>query len=364
MSEKRDLWVPLVLLLGGIGLLVWHASDEAGNTTLGVLAAIVGVLGAAACLPLRIKRGQGRVLAFGLGVLLILIALAPPTARTLPNVVAFAVAALAFLAPLRQADIRTRAILLAAAGVMAMLAVLSAMGVAPGHLVWLFVSGALYLVVQVLSTREREEEAPPPGPRVCVFGGSFDPFHRGHRMLAEAALRANDRLLVVVAGSAPHKFMGEEETGPVQTPFHHRVAMTRLGVERLPRTEVLEMEGKRVGPSYTVDTLDVLVRSHAPGTRFRLLLGADMLEDFVNWRDWQRILGMATLMVAARPGHQLEKPAALEDAGAEVLVLDVTPDETSSTALRTAIARGESVGNRLSAQVARYVQDHGLYVGA
>ncbi|MDJ0522890.1 MAG: nicotinate-nicotinamide nucleotide adenylyltransferase, partial [Planctomycetota bacterium] len=176
-----------------------------------------------------------------------------------------------------------------------------------------------------------------------------------------AALRVNDRLLVVVAGAAPHKFAGEDGQVPDRTPFHHRVAMTRLGVEGLPRTEVLELEGRRAGPSYTVDTLDVLVRSHAPGTRFRLLVGADMYADFPNWKDWETILERVTLLVARRPGHELETPPELEERGAAVLGLEAPEVAVSSSGIRAAVQRGEEPGEGVSPAIRGYIRDHGLY---
>ncbi len=361
MSEKRDLWVPALLALAGLGLLIWHMAGS-GSTPIGIAALVVGIVGALYCLPLRLRDGQTRMILHGIGVLFLLACLRPGLPRTPPVILAHLLAAGAFLLPLPRATVQLRATMLGAGGFFALLGMLAAMGVMPHGLIWLFLAGALFMCVQVWNTRVRLEEEPTPGQTVCVYGGTFDPFHRGHRMLAEAALRANERLLIVVAGSAPHKFMGE--AGDVErTAFHHRVAMTRIGVERMPRTEVLEMEGKRGGPSYTVDTLEVLRRSHPPGTQFRLLVGADMLQDFPNWREWRRIAQMASLLVAARPGHPLERPAQLEESEVEILVLDVEPNPVSSTAIRAAITSGRDPGDTLSSSVREYVETHQLYAG-
>jgi nicotinate-nucleotide adenylyltransferase len=210
--------------------------------------------------------------------------------------------------------------------------------------------------VQTWQSRPRKAPDAPLGPRICVFGGTFDPFHRAHRALCEAALKVNERLLVVVAGTPPHK-----EGDAARTPFHHRVAMARLGVEGLARTEVLELEGKRPGPSYTVDTLDTLRKSHPPEARFRLLLGADMFQTFPTWHDWEGILERVTLLVAARPGWDVEPPPEFEGRNAPVEVLEVPEIEVSSTALRQALATGADVGERISPAVRAYVKEHGLY---
>jgi nicotinate-nucleotide adenylyltransferase len=361
LSEKRDLWVPAVLLLAGGGLLAWHLMRVDGSVVLGVIACVLGLAGALTCLPMRLRHGQRRVEAFGVGVMLLLAALLPGTSFSALHLVPFVLGALAFLLPIHAAPVQTRMAMLIGAAVFAILSALATMGVLPRGLTWLFVAGAFYLAVQVWNSRLRPEIEPPPGPRVCVFGGSFDPFHKGHRALAEAALRVNDRLLVVVAGAPPHKFLDEEGTAPDRTPFHHRVAMTRLGVEGLPRTEVLELEGRRSGPSYTVDTLDVLVRSHAPGTRFRLLLGADMFADFPNWKDWETILARVTLLVARRPGHELETPPELEGREAAVLGLDAEEVDVSSSAIRAAVLAGGDPRGLVSPTIRGYIRDHGLY---
>ena len=193
-----------------------------------------------------------------------------------------------------------------------------------------------------------------------MFGGTFDPFHRGHRALCEAALRVNDRLLVVVAGSAPHKFLGEEGTVD-RTPFHHRVAMTRLGVEGLPRTEVLELEGKRAGASYTADTLATLTNSYPAGTRWRLLVGADMFQDFSTWREWETIINRVTLLVARRPGHALDSPQELAPFADKILGLEAPELEVSSTAVRERVGGGGEAGNNVPPAIRAYIRDHGLY---
>ena len=361
MSERRDLWVPAMLALAGVGLLAWHLVLPDRRVAMGVAGLVFGLLGAVTCLPIRIRHGQARAVAFGAGVLLVLCLFVPGWTPGPLEIAPLLVGALAFLLPIRAAPVHTRKAMLGLAGVLAILSCLAALGVLPRSLTWLFVAGAFYLAVQVATSRPRPEKPPPPGQRVCVFGGSFDPFHKGHRALCEAALRVNDRLLVVVAGAAPHKFADEEGAVPDGTPFHHRVAMTRLGVEGLPRTEVLELEGRRAGPSYTVDTLDVLVRSHPAGTRWRLLLGADMFLDFPNWRDWRRILMQVTLLVARRPGHELETPKELEGAHVPVLGLDAEEVDASSTAIREACQRGEGPGRAVSQTIGAYILDHGLY---
>ncbi len=362
MSEKRDLWVPLLVAVVGVTLAVVHGIQ--GRVLYAAGAAFVGLLGALACLPIRVRHGQRRVIQFGLGVLLILAAWIPGATRGVADVPAWFIAGAALMVPIAVAPMSTRVAMLIGAMMFSSAGMLAVIDVVPKSLLWLCFALAFHLAMQVWFSRPTEAPAEVVGLRVCVYGGSFDPFHDGHRALCEAALRYNDRLLVVVAGAAPHKFVDEEldDDGPLGTPFHHRVAMTRLGTEGLPRTEVLELEGRRAGPSYTVDTIDSLVRRFPAGTRFRLLVGADMYQDFNTWKDWERILDMAQLLVAARPGFELTPPAALADRTDEVLALDAPELNVSSTAIRAALAADEKpVG--LPPNVTAYIRDHGLYRG-
>ena len=374
VSEKRDLWVPAVLLLAGCGLLTWHVMAVRGTVAgdgsipLGVVAALLGLVGAIGSLLLRLRAGQARMVAFGIGVMLILSAFVPGRPFTFLAVLPWVIAALAFLLPLRTLPLQTRMFFLVGAALAAIACAVLAMIGGHAEAIWLNVAGAFFLAAQVWNSRVRPEKPPPPGPRICIYGGTFDPWHRGHRALAEAALRVNDRLLVVVAGSAPHKFLGEEGQVPDRTPFHHRVSMTRLGVEGLPRTEVLELEGRRAGPSYMVDTLDVLYRSHPAGTRFRLLLGADMFTDFPNWKDWESILERATLLVARRPGVELATPEEIEGRDVPVMGLEAPEVDISGSQIREAVAAGRdslseggSFEEYLQPAIRAYIKDHELY---
>jgi nicotinate-nucleotide adenylyltransferase len=293
---------------------------------------------------------------FGAGVLVLLVATVPGATPHPPAALAWVLAASAFLAPLPPLPQPQRILLLAFAAVFTVGGLVAVRGILPRPLAWVLLAGAFHLAAQAFASRPRRVPAPPLGPRVAVFGGSFDPFHRGHRALCEAALKVVDRLLVVPAGQAPHK-----QAGPEPTAFHHRVALCRLGVEGLARTEVLELEGRRPGPSYTVDTLDVLRSTFPPGTRFLLVLGADMYQDFPTWREWERVLEGTVLLVAQRPGYDLEAPPELEGRNVVVERLEAGAHDVSGTGLRADIAAGRAVGDRISPAVQAYVREHGLY---
>src|SRR4051794_11006921 len=135
--------------------------------------------------------------------------------------------------------------------------------------------------------------------RLGLFGGTFDPIHLGHLVLAEQCREACglDRVWFVVAGAPPHK-PGE------RTPVAHRLEMVRLAVAGHPAFEVSEVETRRPGPHYSVETL-AAVRRDRPGDDLFFLIGADSLADLPQWRQPDEIARLATVVVVNRPGIDL-----------------------------------------------------------
>ncbi|MCI0546690.1 MAG: nicotinate-nucleotide adenylyltransferase [Candidatus Rokubacteria bacterium] len=191
-----------------------------------------------------------------------------------------------------------------------------------------------------------------------VLGGSFDPIHLGHVAAAEAALRLRrlDRVLLVPAGLAPHKAAGAAS-------FEHRLAMAKLAAEGRPGLEVLDLEGRRPGPSYTVDTLRELRRLD-PGAALELLVGADMLLDLPRWKRAEEVVRAAQVVAFGRPGAASEGARrAFDEAfgpGSHVW-LDFSPMDASSTAIRRRLMAGEAVQGLLDPAVEAYLRRHGLY---
>ncbi len=196
--------------------------------------------------------------------------------------------------------------------------------------------------------------------RIGLFGGTFDPPHVGHLVLAEwarTALRL-DRVVFMPAGAPPHKL------GRRLTDAADRLAMTRLAVRGNPAFAVSGLEARRAGPSFTVDTLRHL-RARQPGARFYLLMGADSLADFPGWHEPGEIARLATLVVAARlpgPGAaargRLRVPAA---ARGRVVLLDNPPVAFSSSALRARARAGRSLRYLVPDAVAAHIARRGLY---
>ena len=192
-------------------------------------------------------------------------------------------------------------------------------------------------------------------PRIGVFGGTFDPPHLGHLLLAESArdrLKL-DRVLFVPARVPPHK-LSRRVTPPA----------TRLGLLRAALRgtgfAISTLELGRPGPSYTVDTLERLGRRH-PGARLWLLVGADSLADLPTWREPERILSLATLAVAARPEASDRTPPSMARFARRIVHLGNPPVAIASTDLRARVARGRSIRFLVPAAVEKRVDALGLY---
>jgi len=196
------------------------------------------------------------------------------------------------------------------------------------------------------------------GPRIGVFGGSFDPPHFGHLALAEWARTELklDRVLFVPAGSPPHK------RRRALSAARHRLAMTRLAVRGNPAFAVSTLETARRGASYTADSLRALAASE-PRARWHLLLGADMFATFDTWREPGDIARRAVLVVALRPGVRAPRSSRWARAGRGVVWLTNPGLDVSSSALRVRAARGLGLRYLVPDAVARYAARHGLYGG-
>ncbi|MDQ3556360.1 MAG: nicotinate-nucleotide adenylyltransferase [Gemmatimonadota bacterium] len=185
--------------------------------------------------------------------------------------------------------------------------------------------------------------------RVGVFGGTFDPPHVGHLIVATEAHRALelDRLLFVPAALPPHK------GGGVHTSPRVRLEMVRRAIRGDQRFGAEDVEVRRAGPSYTIDTLRIFAE-RMPGAELFLLIGADNLRDFSAWREPRQIMSLARLVVLARAGEE-------GDGTVPAIRIPVTRIDVSSTAIRRRVGAGESIRYLVPEAVRRMVERHGLY---
>jgi nicotinate-nucleotide adenylyltransferase len=194
--------------------------------------------------------------------------------------------------------------------------------------------------------------------RIGVFGGSFDPVHLAHLILAEQGREQGrlDQVWFVPAARPPHKHSE-------LTPFDRRVEMLQLAVAGNPAFRVEEVEKDRAGPSYTADTLDELATKH-PGHEWALLVGSDTLRDLPGWHEPRRIVARAEVLVMARPGAAVVPLAELrEKLGAEVRVTVAAMPlvDISSTEVRERLRTGRSVRYLVPRAVEMYAGEKGLY---
>jgi len=186
--------------------------------------------------------------------------------------------------------------------------------------------------------------------RIGVFGGTFDPVHMGHLVLAEQGREQGplDRVLFIPAARPPHKL------DRVLTPFPQRVEMLALAIAGHSAFQIDELEKDRPGPSYTVDTLEELHRRF-PNDQFTLLIGSDCLPDLVHWRDPAGIATFAEVLVLAH----LHFPDNLALRVAVAPLVDI-----SSRDLRRRAAEGRSLRYLVPRAVECYIQNHHLYADA
>jgi nicotinate-nucleotide adenylyltransferase len=199
--------------------------------------------------------------------------------------------------------------------------------------------------------------------RVGVFGGTFDPVHTGHLILAEQAREQArlDAIWFVPAPRPPHKDL------TALTRFEQRVEMLQLALAGNPAFRVDEVEKDRAGPSYTADTLAELAGRH-PGDELYLLLGSDALRDLPAWHEPMHVLERAGLVIYPRPGHPILSRAELRSrlglaasAPLRLEVIDVPLIDISSRDLRARAAQGRSLRYFLPRAVECCVLEKGLY---
>ncbi|MBI5153815.1 nicotinate-nicotinamide nucleotide adenylyltransferase [Candidatus Poribacteria bacterium] len=179
--------------------------------------------------------------------------------------------------------------------------------------------------------------------RLAIFGGTFDPPHMAHVMAVAWALHSGEVDRVLVVPAARHAF-GKQPAAP----FADRIEMCRLAVSVFAPglVEVLDIEGRREGTSYMVDTVRELQLERA-GDSFRLLVGSDIVPDLPKWRESGTVLRLAPPLVVPRQGEGAAMPGALP--------------MLSSTFVREALARGEDIAGLAPYGVLKYVAVHVLY---
>jgi nicotinate-nucleotide adenylyltransferase len=199
---------------------------------------------------------------------------------------------------------------------------------------------------------------------IGLMGGTFDPIHHAHLIVAEEVRAQLDlaEMVFIPAGNPPHK----AERG--NTDARHRLAMVQLAIASNPCFTVSRVEVDRPGPSYLVDTLRILHRQWGPDIFLSFVIGWDSLGEFHTWYDPRGILAQLTyLIVVRRPGYvdtgdynkQLE--ARLPGITERIRIVDVPQLDISSTDLRRRVAEGRPIKYQTPEAVERYIVEQHLY---
>jgi len=196
------------------------------------------------------------------------------------------------------------------------------------------------------------------GRRLGILGGAFDPPHMAHVALARAAIEQLhlDELRVFPTGLAWHKTR-------VISAGEHRLAMTRLAFADVPGVVVDDRELRRAGPTYTVDTLREL-HAEYPHDTWVLVIGADQADALDQWRESDEIARLAIISIADRPRN--DRPEGAFDAsrvpGGQWTPLELPLLPVSATDIRQRKAAGQAIDHLVPAAVARYIDQHHLYL--
>lgn len=196
--------------------------------------------------------------------------------------------------------------------------------------------------------------------KLGIFGGTFDPVHYGHLLLAETCRRELqlDEVHFLPAGSPPHK-SGEISDG------HARADMLGLAISGYPEYSVDRREIRRSGPSYTVLTLEELAAEH-PDAELFFLMGADSINDFPGWREPNRILELSTVVGVNRPGHPALTADRLESLIGDLdlarfRLVSMPGTAISATELRNRARQGKELRFLTPRAVEAFLTEHKLY---
>jgi nicotinate-nucleotide adenylyltransferase len=197
--------------------------------------------------------------------------------------------------------------------------------------------------------------------KIGLLGGTFDPIHMAHLLIAEDAreMLGLDTILFIPAGKPWLK--ADQKVSESE----HRLAMVELAISSNPHFGVSDIEVKRPGPTYTVDTLEQLRVEYDPNTEIHLILGMDSLKELARWRSPEQLFDLSTIVGISRPGQVDIKPHILESiaegVSGKVILIPGPSVGISGTDIRDRVANGRSIRYRVPEAVESYILEHGLY---
>lgn len=197
--------------------------------------------------------------------------------------------------------------------------------------------------------------------KLCIFGGTFDPVHAGHLLIArEVCRRLSPVRVVLVPAGRPWL-----KTDRVIAPAADRAAMAELAVGEEACMSVSTMEIERPGPSYTVDTLQRMKTDLPAGDELYFVVGWDKLAELPAWKEPERIIALCRLVAVPRTGTPVPTPAVMErilpGLSRRVVLFEEPEIDISSTVIRERVRLGLPVDKMVPVAVAAYISEHGLY---
>lgn len=211
--------------------------------------------------------------------------------------------------------------------------------------------------------------------KLGIFGGTFDPIHFGHLRIAEEVCEDCDleKVLLIPGSLPPHKDYRHI------TPFDDRFSMTRMAASPSPLLEVLDLEGRREGPSYSIETIREMHRMYDAGLQLFFIIGTDAFQEIRTWKEYKKLFQETHFIVIKRPGFTFEtvRPFVLSlDAGFKegavpntfvnpwgksLTYKEATLMDISSTSIREMVAAGKSIRFLVPESVETYISEKGLY---
>ncbi|MFQ5713826.1 MAG: nicotinate-nucleotide adenylyltransferase [Candidatus Scalinduaceae bacterium] len=200
--------------------------------------------------------------------------------------------------------------------------------------------------------------------RIGVFGGTFNPIHKGHLVIAEEVYKYHhlSKVLFIPANIPPHKYAED------LIDAHHRYKMVEEAIRGNDKLEVSDFEIKREGKSYTIDTVQDVLRSYGKNCEIFLIIGADSLNELELWKDIKKLSELCHFVIVNRPGYPTDVSGSLADVIGKDKVLDmerlkvqISPIGISSTDIRKRLREGADVSGLVPPCVEAYIREHGLY---
>jgi nicotinate-nucleotide adenylyltransferase len=201
--------------------------------------------------------------------------------------------------------------------------------------------------------------------RIGIFGGTFNPIHMGHMIMAEKVCQQHhlSKILFMPAYIPPHKYVNDLAEA------HHRYQMIKAVISGKSKFEVSDLEIKREGKSYTIDTVQEILDHYGKDCEVFLIMGADSLNELELWKNIKRLSQLCHFVIVNRPGFKTEASTRLvEIIGSnnildmERLRVEINPVGISSTDIRKRLNDGVQIKDLVPECVEGYIKEHSLYI--